>query len=70
MDAKKRFNEYPRAFQLMALERMKNCEIVSALAEALGIHRTCVITGRTAGRLSRVGPPIPRCASCASKCTT
>jgi transposase-like protein len=37
---KKRVNKYPRAFQLMALERMKNCESVSALAEELGIHRT------------------------------
>jgi hypothetical protein len=37
---KKRVNKYPRAFQLMALERMRNCENVSALAEELGIHRT------------------------------
>jgi transposase len=37
---KKRVNKYPRAFQLMALERMKQCESVSALAEELGIHRT------------------------------
>jgi transposase-like protein len=37
---KKRVNKYPRAFQRMALERMKNCESVSALAEELGIHRT------------------------------
>ena len=40
MGTKKRVNKYPRAFQLMALERMKNCESVSALAEELGIHRT------------------------------
>ena len=40
MGAKKRVNKYPRAFQLMALERMKKCESVSALAEELGIHRT------------------------------
>jgi len=37
---KKRVNKYPRAFQLMALERVKNCESVSALAEELGILRT------------------------------
>jgi transposase-like protein len=37
---KKRVNKYPRAFQLMALERMKNCESVSALAKELGIDRT------------------------------
>ena len=40
MGTKKRVNKYPRAFQLMALERMKNCESVSALAEELGVHRT------------------------------
>jgi len=37
---KKRVNKYPKAFRLMALERMKNCESVSALAAELGIHRT------------------------------
>jgi transposase-like protein len=37
---KKRVNKYPKAFRLMALKRMKNCESVSALAEELGIHRT------------------------------
>jgi hypothetical protein len=37
---KKRVNKYPRAFQLMALERMKHCENVSALAKELGIDRT------------------------------
>ncbi len=37
---KKRVNKYPKAFRLMALERMKNCESVCALAEELGIHRT------------------------------
>ena len=40
MGTKKRVNKYPRAFQLMALERMKHCESVSALAQELGIHRT------------------------------
>jgi transposase len=42
MGTKKRVNKYPKAFRLMALERMKNCESVSALAEELGIHRTVV----------------------------
>ncbi len=40
MGTKKRVNKYPRAFQSMALERMKHCENVSALAQELGIHRT------------------------------
>jgi len=37
---KKRVNKYPKAFQVMALERMKSCESVSALADELGVHRT------------------------------
>jgi transposase len=37
---KKRVNKYPRAFQLMAMERMKHCENVSELARELGIDRT------------------------------
>ena len=40
MGLKKRVNKYPRAFQLMALERMKHCESVTALAKELGIDRT------------------------------
>ena len=40
MGTKKRVNKYPRSFQLMALERMKQCESVSALAQELGVHRT------------------------------
>ena len=37
---KKRVNKYPEAFRRMALERMKDCASVSALATELGIHRT------------------------------
>ena len=37
---RKRVNKYPIAFRQMALERMKNCASVSALAEDLGVHRT------------------------------
>jgi transposase len=37
---KKRVNKYPRAFRRMALERMKNCASVSALADELGVHGT------------------------------
>ena len=36
----KRVGKYPEAFRRMALERMKNCTSVSALAEELGVHRT------------------------------
>ena len=37
---KKRVNKYPIAFRQMAMERMKTCASVSALADELGIHRT------------------------------
>ena len=40
MGTKKRVNKYPRAFKLMAMERMKKCENVSELAKELGIDRT------------------------------
>jgi len=33
---KKRVNMYPKAFRQMALERMRSCENVSALAQELG----------------------------------
>ncbi len=37
---RKRVNKYPIVFRQMALERMKNCVSVSALADELGVHRT------------------------------
>ena len=33
-------NEYPKAFRQMALERMRTCDNVSALAQELGVDRT------------------------------
>jgi transposase len=38
--AKRLFGKYPEAFRQKALERMKNCCSVSALAKELGIART------------------------------
>jgi len=38
--ARKRVGKYPIAFRQMALERMKTCASVSALAEELGVDRT------------------------------
>ena len=35
-----RVGKYPEAFRRMALERMKNCVSVTALAEELGVDRT------------------------------
>jgi transposase-like protein len=37
---KKRVNKYPKAFREMAMERMRSCENVSALAQELGVDRT------------------------------
>ena len=37
---RKRVNKYPGAFRQMALERIKTCSSVSALADELGVHRT------------------------------
>lgn len=38
--AKRRVNKYPPAFRQMALERMRGCANVSALAKELGVDRT------------------------------
>jgi transposase-like protein len=38
--ARKRVSKYAEAFRRMALERLRNCASVSALAEELGVHRT------------------------------
>src|SRR6266851_5759125 len=43
--------KYPEAFRRMAVERMRNCANVCALAEELGIHRTVLYHWyRQAGR--------------------
>ncbi len=38
--AKRRVGKYPLSFRQMAMERMKDCPSVSALAEELGIDRS------------------------------
>ena len=43
--AKRRVNKYPPAFRKMALERMRSCANVSALAEELGMDRTVLCLG-------------------------
>jgi transposase-like protein len=37
---KNRVGKYPLPFRQMAMERMKDCPSVSALADELGVHRT------------------------------
>ena len=38
--SKRRVNKYPKAFRQMAVERMRSCDNVSALAKELGVDRT------------------------------
>ena len=37
--ARRRVGPYPKAFRKMAVERLKSCDNVSALANELGIHQ-------------------------------
>ena len=37
--AKRRVGRFPKAFRKMAIERLKGCENIVALAEELGVHR-------------------------------
>src|SRR5579862_9000731 len=37
--AKRRVGRYPKAFRKMAVERLKGCDNIIALAEELGVHR-------------------------------
>jgi len=67
---KKRVNKYPKAFRLMALERMKNCENVSALAEEMGIHRTVLYHWKNHLSVREGGTSDSPYGSCASKCAT
>jgi hypothetical protein len=44
--AKNRVGKYPLSFRKMAMERMKDCPSVSALADELGVHRTILYQGQ------------------------
>ena len=39
MAKKRSVGRYPKAFRQMAVERLKGCENIVALSEALGVHR-------------------------------
>ena len=39
MAKKRAIGRYPKAFRKMAVERLKSCENIVALAEELGVHR-------------------------------
>ena len=38
--SRKRVDKYPLSFCQLAMERMKDCPSVAALAQKLGVHRT------------------------------
>ena len=60
--AKRRVGKYPEAFRRMALERLKDCASVTALAEELGVPRTVLyhwqrqVEASAAGTGSRSSP--------------
>ena len=39
MAKKRAIGRYPKAFRKMAVERLKSCDNIIALAEELGVHR-------------------------------
>jgi transposase-like protein len=43
---KKRVGRYPRAFRELAVERMKSCDNITALAQELGVHRSVLYQWR------------------------
>ena len=55
--AKKRVNKYPKVSRQMAVERMRNCDNVSALAQELGVDRTVLYHWRnlTPGEAGAMG---------------
>jgi hypothetical protein len=57
---KKRVGKYPKTFREKALERMKSCENVSALAKELGINDRCCTSGEIKSKLSTVRMNQPR----------
>ena len=59
--AKKRVGKYPLSFRQMAMERMKDCPSVSALADELGIHRTVLYNWQR--QLEALGGPSARVTS-------
>ena len=57
--AKRRVNKYPKAFRLMAVERMRNCDNVSVLAKELGVDRSVLYHWRNLMPIGRgAGPRI------------
>lgn len=59
--AMKRVGKYPLSFRQMAMERMKDCPSVSALADELGIHRTVLYNRQR--QVQAVGGPSARVTS-------
>jgi transposase-like protein len=51
---KRRVGRYPRAFRLMAVDRLRKCDNVVALSEELGVHRRLLYKWR-----QQLDPPEP-----------
>ncbi len=65
----RRVGKYPEAFHRMALERLKSCANVCALARELGVDRTVLYNWqRQAGEQGRRRPQRLRYESCAGRC--
>ena len=54
-DCKVKRKRYPRKFQRMAVERMRNCKDVGELAQELGVTRRCLYRWRAKLDLLEIG---------------
>ena len=59
MAKKRAIGRYPKAFRKMAVERLKSCENIVALAEELGIHRRLLYKWRDQLEPVEAGEPAP-----------
>jgi transposase-like protein len=56
--SKKKRNKFTKAFREVAVERLRSCESVSALAEELGVHRTLLYSWRNRNEARERGLPV------------
>ena len=59
MAKKRAIGRYPKAFRKMAVERLKSCENIVALAEELGVHRRLLYKWRDQLAPVEDGEPAP-----------
>jgi transposase-like protein len=56
--SKKKRKKFTKAFRDAAVERLRSCENVSALAEELGVHRTLLYSWRNRTEAREKGLPV------------